>query len=248
MFSTITVWAAIAAAFSVTGAVIYAAVKIRRFSREAFGTNSLIDGFRQQEKLLEERPKSVSGMTGIELPKIQRDFPEFNWAQWRWECENRLLQYLQGLEQQDIGCLKDASPSLLESLRLAIEDQIEHGIREVYSRATVHRTEINQYEKRSGLCRIIVQSSVEYYFSRSSVRADEVIRDHREQHRYRMELVYIQDPDKVTDPRLNAASVSCPNCGAPVSSLGAKHCSYCGSAVEPINIRAWVLHSIVKDI
>ena len=34
-----------------------------------------------------------------------------------------------------------------------------------------------------------------------------------------------------------------PNCGAPVRSLGAKKCEYCGSYVEPVNIKVWKLQS-----
>lgn len=246
MIPNVTLWIAILAAFSITAAIIYAAVKIRRFSREVFGTPDIAAGFRQQEEKLERTPKSVSAMTGIELPRIQRDFPEFSWPQWRQQAENQLLQYLTALEQRDVACLSGASPVLREHLRLTLADQAQQGIREQFRDIRIHRTEISRYEKAPGLCRILIQSSVEYRHSRTSLRADDLLQDKREQHRYAMELVYIQDPDKTQHD--SAVAANCPNCGAPLSDLGAKHCPYCGAAVEPVNLRAWALQRIEKDL
>ena len=42
------------------------------------------------------------------------------------------------------------------------------------------------------------------------------------------ELLYVYDPGLSGA----AASVICPNCGAPVEKLGAKQCRYCGSALH----------------
>ena len=41
----------------------------------------------------------------------------------------------------------------------------------------------------------------------------------KEQHRFNLELVYIQDITKIRDGE-TAISVNCPNCGAPVTGLG----------------------------
>ena len=40
----------------------------------------------------------------------------------------------------------------------------------------------------------------------------------------------------------------CPNCGAPVTVLGAKVCEYCGSAVREINRYAWSFDRIYECI
>ena len=36
---------------------------------------------------------------------------------------------------------------------------------------------------------------------------------------------------------------TCPNCGAPITNLGAAYCEYCGSAVTLLNLKVWTLHS-----
>ena len=68
----------IAAAVSFLGGLFYLRHKSRQLSRLLFGTNSLIEGLRRREELYEESPKSVAGMTRVELPRIREDFPEFH--------------------------------------------------------------------------------------------------------------------------------------------------------------------------
>ena len=71
------VYLAVAAVVVVTvGAIlVYAGVrKLRRFSRSAFGTDSLLKGFELQRERLSETPKSVSGMTKFTCRKLRRIF------------------------------------------------------------------------------------------------------------------------------------------------------------------------------
>jgi len=42
----------------------------------------------------------------------------------------------------------------------------------------------------------------------------------------------------------DALAVTCPNCGAPIPMLGAKHCEYCGCAIIELNIHAWAFHHV----
>lgn len=74
--------------------------KLRRLSRMAFGTDSITEGLEQQAKELAVTPKSVSAMTRIFLPQIQRDFPDFisnslriKWKMHScWHCRQSLPQ------------------------------------------------------------------------------------------------------------------------------------------------------------
>lgn len=65
----------------------------------------------------------------------------------------------------------------------------------------------------------------------------------KEQHRFNMELVYIQDITKIRDGE-TAIGVSWSALqGAP--DRGTESVSqYCGGAVEPVNVRVWELHRI----
>ena len=69
------------------------------------------------------------------------------------------------------------------------------------------------------------------------------VEQEKEQHRFNMELVYIQDITKIRDGE-TAIGVSCPHCGAPIAGLGDRVCPYCGGAVEPVTVRVWELHRI----
>lgn len=88
---------AIVTGLGLIGALFFVMFKIRQISREFFGTSSLIEGLKRQEALEDDTPKSVSGMTRVELPRIEKDFPEFHWPEWKQRCENQLKRLSGGL-------------------------------------------------------------------------------------------------------------------------------------------------------
>jgi len=59
---------------------------------------------------------------------------------------------------------------------------------------------------------------------------------------YETELLYVQDSGRFGEAA--AAGFRCPNCGAPVKSLGMKRCEYCQSALEPFNVRVWKINFV----
>ena len=62
----------------IIGAGFYIKSKVSKFSREAFGTSDFFKGYNEQKKKLSETPRSVHSATGIYLPQIHKDFPEFD--------------------------------------------------------------------------------------------------------------------------------------------------------------------------
>ena len=234
---------AIVTGLGLIGSIFFVMYKIREISQQCFGTPSLIEGLKRQEMLEDETPKSVSGMTSVELPRIEKDFPEFHWPEWKQRCENQLKGYLETLEHRDLSYLGKASVSLKDQVRLKIDEMEEKEIREEFDAIQVHQTEISRYEKDPGTCRIRVQSAVEYLHTRRTPDGKKNIEQEKEQHRFNMELVYIQDITKIRSGE-TAVGVSCPHCGAPIAGLGDRQCPYCGGAVEPVNVRVWELHRI----
>ena len=117
---------AIVTGLGLIGALFFVMFKIRQISREFFGTSSLIEGLKRQEALEDDTPKSVSGMTRVELPRIEKDFPEFHWPEWKQRCENQLKGYLEALEHRDLSYLGKVSVSLKDQVRLTIEEMEEH--------------------------------------------------------------------------------------------------------------------------
>ena len=133
--------------------------------------------------------------------------------------------------------------SLRDQVRLKIEEMEEKEIREEFDAIHVHQTEISRYDKDPGKCRIRIQSAVEYLHTLKTPDKKKNVEQEKEQHRFNMELVYIQDITKIRTGE-TAIGVSCPHCGAPIAGLGDRVCPYCGGAVEPVNVRVWELHRI----
>ncbi|MDD7267328.1 MAG: zinc ribbon domain-containing protein [Lachnospiraceae bacterium] len=218
--------------------------RLRSFSQLAFGTDSIMDGLEKQKVLEQTTPKSVSGMTSLALPRINEDFPEFDWPEWRQLCEQELTNFLEALESHNTDRLCHSMPLVIDQAVMQIENQQQQSVNEHYDDIRIHNTEIRNYQRHQGSCVIKVESAVEYRFSLSGAVQQP---PQLTQTRYQMELCYIQDIDRMKESRDELGlSMHCPNCGAPVSDLGAVTCPYCGSAILPINVRSWSLLSIRK--
>lgn len=241
-------WILIAAAAVIVVGAASAIVKIKRkiraFSSAAFGADSIAEGLGRQRELLAEKPKSVSSMTKLFLPQISGDFPELNYSQLKTRAENALLNVFASINDGAVRATEGTTGDFAETLRLIIEDNEAAGIRERFSEAEIHDTQISDYRKEAGMCRIVFQSAVGYihYKTRDGkiISGDDRLPD---QTKYNIEAVYIQDPELVESLSGSAVGTVCPNCGAPIVSVGEKKCQYCGMAVEAINIKTWLINS-----
>ena len=120
------------------GGGYYAYRKIKRkvedVSQALFGTDSLVEGWNKQADELAATPKSVSGMTRIFEPQIQRDFPDFNLVQFKNKAENMLVSALQAIDSGNVSLIRDASEELKAQVENRIEMNRSEGIREVYEK------------------------------------------------------------------------------------------------------------------
>ena len=180
----------------------------------------------------EEQPKSPGGMTRIYLPQILRDFPEWNWEEMQTEVEQAVKEFLEKENIQTAGAVR------------------------------IHKTVINRYQRYGGSASIFCETAAEYWreaepAGENGMKAQKLSRSrtkeshqtdrpapHKKQTVCETELVYIYDSGKAGA----AASVVCPNCGAPVEQLGVKQCRYCGSALEISGMRAWKVHQVTEKV
>ncbi|MCM1046467.1 MAG: zinc ribbon domain-containing protein [Candidatus Gastranaerophilales bacterium] len=214
--------------------------KVRQFSRALFGTSDLIQGMRDREREVAETPKSVTSATNLYLPSIMKDFPEFHYDEMKSRAENVLTSFLRSVDMQNPSLLTEGTGELQDKLSMRIEMLKREGQKEHFSNIKIHRTEIGQYRKAKGRCSVVLQSAVEYFhYLEKDGQLIKGKREFKEQTRYNVELIYIQDRDTVENLGDAGLALNCPNCGAPLPGLGAKKCAYCDTPVMEFNIRTW---------
>ena len=233
---------------AVFGCIFYAVHRSKEFSRQTLGTDDLKEGFRQVEEEYAKTPKSVSAMTSLYLPKIKRDFPEFQYDEMKVRAENVLTSYLLALDSANPGALKEGNRELRDKLEMKIQMLRGAGTREHYGSIKLHRTEISDYKKRNGRCIITFQTAVQYYHTLQ--KEDGTIlkgsRDRLCQAKYNTDVIYIQDRNLIEEERDFSLGINCPNCGAPISGLGSKVCAYCGTPIVELNIYAWSFSNVTE--
>jgi len=204
--------------------------------------NKFSDLFRRQQLEEEEKPKSISAMTSLYLPQIEKDFPDFNYYEFKNIVNNTLCSAFLAIDAQDKSLLVQSSLRLIETIELEIENDKNSNVVRHYQDIEIHQTEISKYTNQNGRCIITLQSAVGY---RHWALKNGVLfignSEYKKQTRYDSELIYIQNQDELLDFSGNFTSNNCPNCGGAISSLGEKVCEYCGSAVQEIHLKVWSL-------
>lgn len=189
---------------------------------------------------LSRTPKSLSSMTSIYLPQIQKDFPEFNWNEFKPQIQNAIINRLNAIDSRNALLVSDLDIVYADVKNLLNQSFIPH-----YKEIRAYDTVISSYKKQDGTCMIVTETSIEYYFYiEDGNKILKGSKQRKKQTSYLAQLIYIQDPEKAGE---NVASTVCPNCGAPITTLGNKYCEYCGSSVEPINVKAWKISSIYEN-
>lgn len=236
----------IVAAAAGIGVVIH---KIRRFSRAVFGTSSLIEGIesaKSNQEMMRETPRSLHGMTSVYLPMIKRDFPEFDYELYKSKTDSILRSYFNAIYSKKVlGITEEATITLKNNVQGIIDELGSRNVMQCFDEINLYATEIARYIKNGKTVTIVFETAVGYYSYVTDCDGKVVFgsKDAKMQTVYETDLVYIQDVDKLEN-HADALGINCPNCGAPIKSLGEKYCEYCGTAVQEVNIRAWKFNSI----
>jgi hypothetical protein len=204
--------------------------------------NALADAV-ESEKEAYTRPKSLAGMTSIVLPRIQRDMPDFNVQLLYSKVESGIKKILTYKSNEDsLSAEKDHELIYVSnSLKAEIENMKANNQFEHYRDIQINQTVIKEYKRINGAATIILESSVQYKYE-TNKKGMKVYTDINKQTRYITEFVYVYDENEFDRGVYNFA-VNCPNCGAPAKRLGGSNCDYCGTYVEPINLKNWFISS-----
>lgn len=233
----------------IAGLIIYFNVKkkLRSFSQSVFGTDSLIEGWNNQQEKLADQPKSVSAITSLALEQIAVDFPEFSYSEFKQKAELILKDFTSCISNKKELNNNNASPNLKNQTASQIESLNSQNLTEVYDNFIIHRTEISKYSNQNGVATILLQSSCQStHFVRDNLgRVKRGNKDLKSQEVYEIELNHIQDVDKINEYYgEDALGMTCPNCGAPIKTFGKKFCEYCGSGIKDINVYSWNFNRI----
>ena len=208
---------------------------IGNFLENIFGTRSLKEAIDISELDEENTPKSIASMESLVLPSIKKDFPELNVKEIKSMADNTILDYLKAIEKKDIKIMDKYIDTIKSIVSSKIDDYEDEHIK--YDNINIHKTVINRYEKNNSVASITTESSLEYYLTNKKLNRKKI------QTRFKIEIIYIIDASLVPKEQ-KLLGLNCPNCGAPISTLGDKTCKYCNTNVKDITKRTWVINSI----
>ena len=229
-------------------AVLIVRNKIRNFSRQMFGTDSLVEGYKNQTHEYNETPLSLHAMTDIYLPQIMRDFPEFEYEAYKNKAESLMRSYFTAVSAKKTSALtEECSPTLKNNVQGIIDDLNAKNQTKFFDSVVLHDIQIARYAKDGATATIFFEISTGCYNYTEDENGNVVSgsKEEKKQAIYQIGLVYVQDIDKVGN-HLEGLGINCPNCGAPVKNLGSKFCEYCGTSISEINIRAWRFNSVAE--
>ncbi len=186
---------------------------------------------KRQEKLNNKKPKQVSGMTPILKPKILEDFKDFQEEEFYNQTEKQIRAILKSIEEKESKYLDSDEYMLIrEKILLQIENLKETNVEKHYGDIVFHKHGIKSYENKNGIMKLVISSSLEYYYK--ELKNGKIIfsSEEKRQTRYLTTFVYIYDVKKAGFD-MRVLGLTCPSCGGPIESLEKKSCPYCKSGI-----------------
>ena len=167
-----------------------------------------------------EKPRSLSSLESVVLPKILKDFPDFNARIFAERVRRDAKTYYEsGLTGKQLFT-DDATEAFREEFEDRLPDDVGGDIR-------IHRVTIAAYDNAARKKILTCQASVGYTDKTETTRERRLI------------LTYIAG--YADDPESPVMGFNCPNCGAPLPAVGAHVCAYCGTAFSaPVSL-GWIL-------
>lgn len=198
-----------------------------------------------------QRQKDVCGMTRFVEPMVCEDFENFNKNLLYTKVESNLRKIFNALENKNIDTIKnDRELSFIKNdVEEKIEDLKSMNKAVKYDAVKFHRHALKKYTKINGVATIQISSTLEYYYSEfgnDNINLSKKFNGLKKQTRYTIEFIYVYDESNFNSKQV-AFGINCQNCGAPLKSLESKNCEFCGTYMEPINLKSWYMSRYSED-
>lgn len=222
--------------------VMYIKHKINSVTRKYLGmglseTADLIGkGLREETTT----PKAISNVSAVYKPRLMRDFPDMTYERFIEMANTALSSILTGIEKESTGGIENATDSLKSQVYDRIRDNQGRKLVEHFDDISIHRSGISNYKSTSDTATADFEISfqcVHYFEGKDKVPQNPTQLAARVTLSYGRE--YTEDSKSLT------YSHNCPNCGAPVYSVGGRmmKCQYCGTGVTEEVYKSWLVSS-----
>lgn len=218
----------------VIGSYFFIKFKIRHtLNQFGFSNMDLSDVIEQARLEDENTPKSLASMESVLLRQIKKDFPDLNINQLKRKTEKVILDCFNAIEDKDSSGLKGKIKSFVEDLIRDYQDEEVH-----FNEISFHNTVVSDYKTDGTVATLKFSSAFQYYLEQDG-------HSKKVQDRVKVEFIYVIDENKLRKEQ-NVVGIHCPNCGSPITTLGEKKCSYCGSAVLEVFSKVFTCNDIVR--
>ncbi len=174
----------------------------------------------------ETTPRSLSSSEPLLLDRIRRDFPEYNPELIRQRVMQDARTFYESAQAGRCLYTGGISDQLRERLPSFLPPDVAGNVQ-------VHKVALAAYDDRSEDRVLTFQAAAAFRDPAGTTRQRRLI------------LTYLAAWS--TDTQTGVKRSNCPNCGAPIPTVGSKICQYCGTALKVWAGTGWLLTDLRED-
>ena len=213
-------WVYIAIGIALLSVVFYVVRLIRNAGNVLSYIAMLLRG---QSSMRTDEARSLSSAGELPMPRIKRDFPEYNAVMVLNRVKNDARTYLESARQQRVLFCDGISDQFRERIPFTMPRDVMDGV-------NVHKAVLSGYDDKERDRVLNFQAAAEYMDKES------------EKQQVRLTLKYIAAYSGNINGEVRG--FNCPNCGAPLPIVGKKICSYCRAEIKTAAGLGWVLTDV----
>ncbi len=235
--TTLLVLILIVLGFLIAGFIIYNMIKKRvKDVMPDFNVDNLSTLAQTNKNEIENSPKSINGMEPVLRPRIEKDFPDMSLEDLKSQNKDEIFAYFSAIENLDISHFKNY-PNVNNQVQKEISENEIY--KKKFSNLIMHKQAVSDYRILNNVQTIVFQMAIEYKLTDKNNTSPT-----KTQNRIETQWIFLPNEDNFDID--NSKAFNCPNCGAAVSDLTNRVCTYCSSAVEINFSKSWKLNSILE--